>query len=77
MSHTTTLPSEAGAISTVVVGPPADHSHAQFDEQATVENLTAVEDLLDWLESHGVVNRTVVALDDSSFLVSWQSVSSV
>ena len=40
-------------------------------ETAIVENLAATEELLDWLEVQGFVERKVVVLEDSSFLVTW------
>ena len=40
-------------------------------ETAIVENLAATEDLLDWLEAQGFVDRKVVVRDDSTFLVTW------
>ena len=42
-------------------------------QETSVARLVDAEDLLDWLESHGFVNRKVVALENTRFTVSWQS----
>jgi len=40
-------------------------------ETAILSNLSAAEDLLDWLEARGFVRCQVVPLPDSTFRVSW------
>jgi len=39
---------------------------------AVLDNLSRVEDLLDWLEAHGVTEREVTALADDRFRVRWR-----
>ncbi|OWK36502.1 hypothetical protein FRUB_09065 [Fimbriiglobus ruber] len=38
----------------------------------TLHNLSQVEDLLDSLEMHGIADREVVALGNSTFIVRWK-----
>jgi hypothetical protein len=39
---------------------------------ATLSDLSEVEDMLDSLEAHGIVEREVVALDNNLFAVRWR-----
>jgi hypothetical protein len=60
-----TVGGEQSVVQTVLVG----QSEWQI---ATLSNLTAVEDLLDSLEAHGIEHREVTCLADNIFAVRWK-----